>query len=328
MRDRYTAAQVVDHGIPTVRLADALRGIELSVVPSIGNRTYEMLVHGENILYFPFDNPSGLKADKHLSGIPFLAPWANRMPEGFHANGKQYRFNTDFDSVRLDQNGIPIHGLLTSSPFWRETEVGADAHSCHVTSRLEFWKHPELMANWPFAQDYEMTHRLAEGVLEVSVTVTNLSADPMPIALGFHPYLQLPGVPIEDAVAHIPVRSHVETDGRLVPTGATTPVTFDDRVSLKDHHFDDGYTDLVRDADGCANFCVEGREKKIEVAFGPRYEVAIVYAPPGQNYICFEPMSAITNGINLAYEGKYSELQSVPAGGQWQESFWISPTGF
>jgi aldose 1-epimerase len=324
MLDRtYAASHVLDHGIPVIRLTDGAHGIEVSIVPSVGNRAYEMLVGGQNILHYPFDNPSALKTDRHLSGIPFLAPWANRMPEGFHVNGKRYVFNTGLDSVRLDQNGTPIHGLLTSSPFWEVIDAGADAESAYVTSRLEFWKHPDLMANWPFAHEYEMTHRLASGALEVSVTVTNRSTDPMPIAVGFHPYFQLPGVPIEEAVAHIPVRRHVETDDRLVATGETTPVDFTGGVSLKDHRFDDGFTDLVSGL-----FSVEGRGKKIEVAFGPRYTVAVVYAPPGQNYICFEPMSIITNGVNLAYEGKYAGLQTVPAGGQWLESFRIRPDGF
>jgi len=319
----YVAEHVDDHGIPTVRLTDALHAVEVAIVPSIGNRAYRMLVRGENILYFPFDNPSALKGDRHLSGIPFLAPWANRMPEGFHANGKYYRFNPDSETIRPDQNGIPIHGFLTASPFWEAVDVNADANSASMTSRLEFWRHPGLMANWPFAHDYEMTYRLSGGVLEVRVTVTNRSADPMPMAVGFHPYFQLPGVPVEEAIAHIPVRRHVETDGRLVATGETTPVTFGTPVALKDHRFDDGFTDLVRGEDGRAVFSVEGRGKRIEVAFGPRYQVAVVYAPAGRNFICFEPMTAVTNGVNLAFEGKYPELQTVSAGGQWRESFWI-----
>jgi aldose 1-epimerase len=318
----YTAEHVDDHGAPVVRLTDALHAIEVAIVPSIGNRAYQMRVRGENILHFPFDNPSALKGDRHLNGIPFLAPWANRMPEGFHANGKYYRFNPDSETIRPDQNGIPIHGMLTASPFWEVVDVSADANSASVTSRLEFWKHPDLMANWPFAHDYEMTYRLSGGGLEVSVIVTNRSTDPMPIAVGFHPYFQLPA---EDAVARIPVRRHVETDGCLVATGETTPVTFGETVSLKDHSFDDGFTDLVRGADGRAVFSVEGGGKRIEVAFGPRYQVAVIYAPPGQNFICFEPMTAITNGVNLAFEGKYPELQTVAAGGQWRESFWIRP---
>jgi hypothetical protein len=38
-------------------------------------------------------------------------------------------------------------------------------------------------------------------------------------------------------------------------------------------------------------------------------------------------MTAITSGINLQHEGKYSGLQSVPAGGKWTESFWVRATG-
>ena len=328
MRDcTFMVEQADDHGIPTVRLADTVHGIQVRSYPpsGIGRTKCWCAAH---ILHFPFDNPAAAKGDRHLNGIPFLAPWANRMPDGFHANGKHYSVNKNLDSVRLDQNGIPIHGLLTSSPFWQVIDRGADENSAHVTSRLEFWRHPDLMANWPFAHDYEMTYRLAGGALEVGVTVTNRCADSMPVAVGFHPYFQLPGVPIEEAVARIPVRRHVETDSRLVATGETTPVTLADRVSLKDHRFDDGFTDLIADPDGRAVFSVEGRGKKIEVAFGPRYQVAIVYAPPGENYICFEPMSAVTNGINLASEEKYPELQTIPAGGEWRESFRIRPVGF
>jgi aldose 1-epimerase len=329
MRDQtYSAGQANDKGVSTVHLADAAHGVEVSTIPSFANRAYEMRVKGENILHFPFDGPAAATGDRHLNGIPFLAPWANRMTDGFHANGKHYGFNKDLDWVRLDANGISIHGVLWKSPFWEVTDVGADENSAHVTSRLEFWKHPDLMANWPIAHDYEMTYRLAGGVLEVSVTVTNLSTDPMPIAVGFHPYFTLPGVPIEDTVAQIPVRRHVETDSRLVATGETAPISFTNPVSLKDNHFDDGFTDLIKGADGRTVFSVEGRGKKIEVIFGPEYQVAVIFAPPGQNYVCFEPMSAVTNGINLAHEGRYPELQTVAAGGQWQESFWVRPSGF
>ncbi len=320
-----TARELNDRRVPVVHLADPAHGIEVSIAPSLGNRAFEMLVAGENILYFPHDNVSGLKGDRHLNGIPFLAPWANRMPGGFHANGKRYLFNMGLDPIRPDQNGTPIHGLLTASPFWEATDLGADETSAHLTSRLQFWKYPDLMANWPFAHEYEMTYRLAGGALEVSVTVTNLSVEPMPVAVGFHPYFQLPGVPIAEAVAHLPVRLHIETDSRLIATGETTPVAFEDRISLSGRHFDDGFTGLERNAAGQAIFYVEGRGKRIEVAFGPKYQVAIVYAPPGQNYICFEPMSAVTNGVNLAHDGKYPELQTVAPGGQWQESFQVRP---
>jgi aldose 1-epimerase len=45
--------------------------------------------------------------------------------------------------------------------------------------------------------------------------------------------------------------------------------------------------------------------------------VAVVYAPSGKDFICFEPMSAPTNAFNLGMQ------QSVAPGEVWRESFWI-----
>jgi len=47
-----------------------------------------------------------------------------------------------------------------------------------------------------------------------------------------------------------------------------------------------------------------------------------------RDFIAFEPMVGITDSMNLAQKGVYKELQSVPPGGTWQESFWIRPRGF
>lgn len=326
---KYAAQRTVIHDTPIVRLTDSEHDVEVSIVPSIGNRAFEMNVRGQNILYFPFPDVSGAKGLKDLNGIPFLAPWGNRMAGGgFWANGQRFLFNQELGSLRLDRNGLPIHGMLTASPLWSVTDTAADATMAHATSRFEFWKHPGLMANWPFALEYEMTYRLENGTLEVITTITNRSSQPMPVAIGFHPYFILPGVARDETVAHIPARRHIETDSQLVATGEFKPVTLPDRISLREHQFDDGFTDLVRDAAGRAVFSVEGKGKSIEVSFGPRYTVGIVYAPPGQNYICFEPMTAVTNGVNLAHEGRYAELQTVKPGGQWHESFWIRASGF
>jgi aldose 1-epimerase len=47
-----------------------------------------------------------------------------------------------------------------------------------------------------------------------------------------------------------------------------------------------------------------------------------------RNFICIEPMAGITDAVNLAQKGRYSELQTIPPGATWQESFWIRPSGF
>ncbi|HWE51961.1 MAG TPA: aldose 1-epimerase [Bryobacteraceae bacterium] len=311
-----------------MRLTDTASGVEVAIATSYGNRAFEMKVHGDNVLYYPFEDASGMTTTRSLNGIPFLGPWANRVAGGgVLVNGKKWPLNQDSGTLRLDANGLAIHGMLWASTLWKVAGTGHDANSAHVTSRLEFWKHPELMTNWPFAHEYEMTHRLSNGVLEVSTAVMNISSARMPVAVGFHPYFNLPGVPRDESVARIPVRSHVETDTRLVATGELKPVDFPTQMSLKDHRFDDGFTDLKPGPDGRTVFSVEGGGKSIDVTYGPKYPVAVIFAPPGQNYICFEPMAAVTNGINLFAEGKYPPLQWIEPGETWHESFWVSTSG-
>ncbi len=292
-------------------------------MPSVGNRAYHMKVHGKNILYHPPDL-------SELGGVPFLAPWADLLDEqAFWANGKRYAFNMGLGNVRGER---PIHGLLTHSPLWLVTEVGADERSAHVSSRLEFWKYPDLMAQWPFAHEYEITYRLADGVLEVKTILTNLSDDPMPVALGFHPYLQIPGIPRDEWVAHLSARIHVAADENQIPTGEMPPLDIPNPLPLRGQTLDNGFTDLERDADGRAHFSIKSGGKSVEILFGPKYPVATIYlpaAPPGETreFICIEPLTAIISGVNLAHKGKYSGLQTVAAGAIWTESFWIRASG-
>jgi aldose 1-epimerase len=52
-------------------------------------------------------------------------------------------------------------------------------------------------------------------------------------------------------------------------------------------------------------------------------------APRGaRGFIAIEPMVGITNSMNMAQKGQYNELQYVAPGGSWNESIWITPSGF
>jgi aldose 1-epimerase len=344
LAQNYTAEKTSDHGVPIVRLTDGANGVVVSIVPSVGNRAYEMKVHGQNVLWFPTDDVSQFVKRPELGGVPLLAPWADILDEqAFWANGKRYGFNMALGNVR---GPIPGAGFLTDSPLWEVTEMAADSHSAHVTSRLQFWKKPDYMAQWPFAQEYEMTYSLADGVLEVRTTISNLSTDPMPISIGYHTFYQLPGVPRDEWSAHFPARTHVVADehkfstGELRPTGLPDPLplrgpALTDAFTSQDawrtgkpwSGLDDGFTDFERDADGRAHFWIESGSKKVEAIFGPKYQVATIWLPPSQHYVAMESLTALIDGLNLARQGKYPALQTVPPGGKWTESFWIRASG-
>jgi aldose 1-epimerase len=286
-------------------------------------------VNGKNILYLPVENVAELKAKPSLCGIPFLWPWANRIDQdAYWVNGKKYLLNPELNNLRRDGNQKPIHGLLAFTPEWKVLYVEGGEKSAAVTSRLEFARYPALMAQFPFAHTVEMTYRLANGVLEVETVVHNQSTEPLPVVLGYHPYFRLHDSPRDQWKVHLAARDQYMLSNILIPTGETKPQQFSDPQPLAGAQLDTVFGGLVRDEDGRARFSVEGKQEKIQVIYGPKYKVAVVYAPPGKEFICFEPMSAITNGFNLAHAGIYKELQSVPPGGAWKESFWVAPTGF
>jgi aldose 1-epimerase len=184
------------------------------------------------------------------------------------------------------------------------------------------------MAQFPFAHTLEMTYRLENGTLEVETVLHNQSTQPIPVAIGYHPYFQLHDAPRDEWQVHLAAREQYVLSDVLIPTGERKPHSFKDPQPLAGAQLDTVFGALVRGADGRAHFSVTGKQEKISVIYGPKYTVAVVYAPPGRNFICFEPMAAITNAFNLAQKGAYKELQSLPPGEDWRESFWIHPEGF
>jgi aldose 1-epimerase len=299
-----------------VELEDTANQIVVSIDPAAGNLTREMTVKGHNVLA--------------PQGIPFMAPWANRLDEqAFYANGRKYPFNMELGNVK---GAHPIHGFLSTASQWEVVEAKSDASSAWVSSRLEFFRQPSWMAQFPFAHTIEMTHRLQNGALEITAALHNLSADPMPIAVGFHPYFTLSDAPRDDWTIAIGARTEWLLAPDKIPTGELRPIEqrFPDprAARLVEHDLDHVFGDLVRDPSGRSVMSVAGKRQKLDVIFGPNYRAAVVYAPKGRDFICFEPMAGITDALNLAQRGVYKELQSVAPGQTWRESFWVRPTGF
>lgn len=315
-----------------VHLADARADTIVSLLPSSGNVTIEMRVKGHNILRFPYESVDEFRAKdvRGMVGIPFLGPWANRLDEqAFYANGRRYAFDMGLGNIRGE---LPIHGFLTTTDRWRVVEVRSDAQAAWVTSRLEFYRDPAWMKQFPFAHTVEMTHRLAGGVLEVATRIENLSVEPMPVAVGFHPYFELTDAPRDEWTISVNAKTRWVLAPAKVPTGKTEPIErlFPDRraVPLKEYELDDVFGDLERDGAGQAVMSVSGRRQRIDVMLGPKFKAVVVYAPRKRGFVCFEPMVGITDSMNLTQRGLYDELQSIAPGGMWEESFWIRASGF
>jgi aldose 1-epimerase len=282
---RYTAKTMGD----VVQIRDAKTDTVVSVLTPVSN-AYEFVVKGENVLRVPFQSVDEVRARPGLNGIPLLAPFANRLDEqAFYANGRKYNFDMELGNVR---GAIPIHGYLTGAVAWKLVEAKADASGAWVTSRLDFYRNPQYMKQFPFAHTLTMTYRLSDGVLEVRTRIDNLSTEPMPVAIGFHPYFQLTDSLRSDWTLSIGAKTHWLLAQNKIPTGETETA---EKFFGGDPHavplgrfasqdIDDVFTDLERDAQGRASVSVKGAGQTLEVVLGPNFKAVLVYstAPGGR----------------------------------------------
>ena len=330
----YSATLANSTGVDVVRLSGP-DGVAVSIAPKIGNNAYEFIVNGKNAFWFPYSSVGEFAAAPELCGNPFLAPWANRLDEhAFYAHGVRYELNRGIGNYLLDPDDQPIHGLLLYASEWVVVDIGSGPDSAWVKSRLEFSRFPALMAQFPFAHSIETTYTLAGKSLEVRTAVRNQGAETMPVSVGFHPYFQLHNSQRDDWRVHLPAASLWELNELFTPTGAKSPIiqTFPsaDNLPLRGEFLDHVFGDLRADSEGWARFSVSAAGERLTVAYGDGYPVAVVYAPSGegQQFLCFEPMSGITNAFNLAHRKLYAQLPLVRPGDVWTGTYRITAEGF
>jgi aldose 1-epimerase len=92
-----------------VRLEDSGHRTRVSIIPSVGNVAFEMRVNGENILRFPYADITEFRGRPGLNGIPFLAPWANRLDE--------QAFLCEREEIRLQHGSGQCPGPPSDSRF-------------------------------------------------------------------------------------------------------------------------------------------------------------------------------------------------------------------
>jgi galactose mutarotase-like enzyme len=150
----------------------------------------------------------------------------------------------------------------------------------------------------------------------LDTTLRPTGDDPVPVSFGYHPYLHLPEVPRRQWEVALGASERLVADERMIPTGERRPLekrTF----TLADDGWDDGLTGLSTPP----VFTVSAGRLSLAVAFEEGYRYAQVYAPPAEDFICFEPMTASTNAL---VDGR--DLVLVAPGGEYRAAFRIAVT--
>jgi aldose 1-epimerase len=251
--------------------------------------------------------------DAKTFGIPLLHPWANRLDGWRYAVGeKDVELDRASPLIHTEDHDLPIHGLCSGSPYWEVVE--RDDAGLHA--RLDFGAHEDYLQFFPFPHTLDIEVAIEPEALHHTTTLRPTGDDAVPVSFGYHPYLTLPGVDRADFLVSFPVRRRMVLDERGIPTGVDEPADIP-AAPLADRTYDDGFSELAEPPE----FLLEGGGRRVAVRFDQGYPIAQVWAPAGQDFICFEPMTAPTNALvsgdrlpmatpDAAYEARFSIVVS------------------
>ena len=278
--------------LETVRLSDDEAQLEATFVPGAGMICCSLRHRGEQLLA----QEGGLaeyEHDGHTMGIPLLYPWANRLAAfDYRIRGRTVRVPHDPELIQLDSHGLPIHGVIGGRLAWELTRTPArDGGSLSARLRWD-GSIPELFDVFPFRHDLVYEARLAEGCLQIDVSLHASGDEAVPRVFGFHPYISLPGVSRERWQVELPTMRWLALDDRQIPIGPgdTLPAR---RFRLGEREFDDAFDEVPEPG----RFAVQGAGRRVEVTFLQGYPCAQVFAPRNAGCICFEPMTAPPNAL-------------------------------
>ena len=215
---------------------------------------------------------AGLDSVRKSACFP-LAPFSNRIA--------QAHLQWNGTSHPLVQNFAPeehaIHGVVWQRP-WEvlDTSDGFAMLACeHAADR-----------SWPFAFDCSQTLRLGDSGLEMTLSMTNQSAQPAPAGLGWHPYFAK-----RDAS-----RIAFEATGRWemgldkLPTEHRASSGLDtDCATLDVDHCYDGWSGSVLLHDPVLHSRLTSNLKRL-----------VVFTNATKDFVAIEPVSHVNNAMNIA----------------------------
>lgn len=260
--------------------------LSATFVPELNMLGTSLRLEGEEFLALP----GGVSAyrTRHATGLPLLAPWANRLDRRtYRAAG----VGVDLAGLDLttDPNGLPIHGTMWGAS-WDIEVLSARRRTARLRARFDHDR-PDLLAAFPFPHRLETEVWVDGRSLSISTTIRPTDERAVPVSFGFHPYLRLPRGRRSTWRLRLPERTHVRLDDRSIPTrhrvreapeaDAIGSRTFDDLYELTDRR----------------ELGIESGRHRLTVRFEQGYPYAQVFSPLDASFVCLEPMTAPTNAL-------------------------------
>jgi aldose 1-epimerase len=261
--------------------------LQATFVPEMNMLGASLRLDGEEFLALP--GGIGAYPRVRTTGLPLLAPWANRL-SGWSYRAGRGRVDLEGLDLYTDPNGLPIHGTMSARDRWEVRSLAADGQVARLRAGFDY-AGAELLAAFPFPHRLETAIELDGRSLSVATTIRPYGERAVPVSFGYHPYFRLPGGRRSAWRLLLPKRRHLELDARGIPTGRAAEAPAE-AEPIGSRTFDDLF-----ELTGERRLAIQHGERSLSIRFASGYPYAQVFAPPGAAFACLEPMTAPTNAL-------------------------------
>jgi aldose 1-epimerase len=243
----------------TAKVAPTAGGRIASLIWRKAGASFPLLVEWDGR---PFDEHDWPKA----GAFPML-PFANRLPrEGFRFRGRVFR-------PEPGPAGFALHGFAHRRA-WNVVESSRDRSVMR-------WAHEGLDAGWPWAWSAQQQVELGECGMTVTINVRNESTEPMPLAMGWHPYHPVgPDVAHEDLQFVAGARRDLDAQGSA-----------EDHDRKPSFAMRRGETAAFTQWSGRVRLCAHARGVIAVACQGG--SLLILHRPDSGDYVCAEPITLL-----------------------------------
>lgn len=263
-------------------------------------------------------------------GAAFLVPYPNRIRGKLSADGKTLTTEWNGHTITLPANNVgknpdaerhAMHGLILKAKT-DDVKVSKTAGGEQVTGVIHAG---DFGGHWLSKTDLDFTISLSAEAVDATVVAHNVGKEAEPIAIGWHPYFNLPSGDRTQARIHIPGEQVAEVDNydNVFPTGKLNPVAgtqFDlrapDGVPLKGNFYDDNWSKLdwkngavtVKVIDPAAHYgvAIEG--------LSPEIKTIQMYAPPTQKFVAIEHQYNFADPFGKEWNGMDTGMVTLKPG--------------
>lgn len=257
--------------------------MRVTLAPRLGGSIRELKWRGQDLLR---PAPVAASDDPFQMACFPMVPFVNRIAGGaFGFNGRTVRLPPNWS-----EDPHPLHGQ-----GWRAhwTVIGRSGTAATLA-------YDGGGDDWPWRYRCEQRVALAEGAFYVELSIKNLNSEPMPAALGLHPYF--PDAARAKLSARLP--RVWRTDGNALPLEEVpTPAEwrFDPPRAVRSVPLD---------------HCLSGWDGVAELSWPERFVTLHatrcshlhVYAPAGRDFFCVEPQSSAAGAMSRG------DIMVVPPG--------------